>query len=218
MASHPIETFETPHAVAEEAARAIAEGLGEAIRERGSATFIAAGGRSPGPIYDLLARAELDWGKVAVTLTDERWVDPHGPDANARFVRERLCVERAADARFVSLKTDHATPPEAAAEVEGRLRAVLPADVALIGMGEDGHVASLFPGGPVDAQGLAVGVETGVPQPRISLTLEALQPRALAVLAISGAAKREVLEHGEGLPVHVLLGRLKTPVRVLWSP
>ncbi len=217
MARPVLETFEGPHAVAEEAARAIADALGEAVRERGAATFIAAGGRSPGPIYDLLARTELPWEAVNVTLTDERWTDPQGPHANERFVRERLCVEQAAGARFIPLKTAHASPAQAVDEVSMRLGEVLPADAALIGMGEDGHVASLFPGGPVEAEGLAVGVSDGVPQPRISLTLQALEPRALMVLAISGAAKREVLEHGQGLPVHVLLGRTAAPVRVLWS-
>lgn len=212
------EVFDSPRAAAEEAADAIADALGEAVLEHGAATFIATGGRTPAPVYDRLARADLPWAKVRVTLTDERWVDPRSPDSNERLVRDRLFVERAAAATFIPLKTEHSAPGEAAEEVAGRLGRILPADVVLLGMGEDGHVASLFPGGPVEAAGLVVGVATGASQPRLSLTLRALEPRRLTVLLISGEAKRRVLEDREGLPVHTLLARTAAPVRVLWSP
>lgn len=217
MARPVIEAYDSPRAAAEEAADAIADALRDAVLERGAATFIATGGRTPGSVYDRLARAELPWDKVSVTLTDERWVDAASPESNERLVRERLLVERAAVATFAPLKSAHATPDEAVEEAVGLLDRILPADVVLLGMGEDGHVASLFPGGPVEAEGLAVGVETGAPQPRLSLMLEALQPRRLTVLLISGEAKRQVLEEGAGLPVHTLLSRTKAPVRVLWS-
>ncbi|HEX5776710.1 MAG TPA: 6-phosphogluconolactonase [Caulobacteraceae bacterium] len=213
-----VEVFDSPRAAAEEAADAIAAALRDAVLERGAATFIATGGRTPAPVYDQLARADLPWDKVSVTLTDERWVDPLSPDSNERLVRDHLFVERGAAAAFAPLKTAHATPAEAVEEVCGLLAPVLPADVVLLGMGEDGHVASLFPGGRVEAEGLAVGVETGAPQPRLSLTFQALEPRRLTVLLISGEAKRRVLEHGEGLPVHRLLSRAQAPERVLWSP
>jgi 6-phosphogluconolactonase len=217
MARPVIEVFDSAGAAAGEAADAIANALRDGVQERGAATFIATGGRTPGPVYDRLARADLPWDKVRVTLTDERWVDPASPESNERLVRDRLFVERAAAATLVPLKTAHATPGEAVGEVEHLLDRILPADVALVGMGEDGHVASLFPGGPLDTEGLAVGVETGAPQPRLSLTLRALAPRSLLVLLISGAAKRRVLEEGSGLPVHTLLSRTTAPVRVLWS-
>lgn len=212
-----VESFGSAREAAEEAAEAIAGALRDAVLKRGAATFIATGGRTPGPVYDELARADLPWEKVRVTLTDERWVDPHSQESNERLVRDRLFVERGATATFVPLKTAHATPGDAVGEVSGLLDHILPADAVLLGMGEDGHVASLFPGGPVDAQGLAVGVPRGAPQPRISLTLQALEPRRLMVLLVSGEAKRRVLEEGSDLPVHVLLARTKAPVRVLWS-
>lgn len=217
MARPVVEAFESPRAAAEEAADAIAAVLRDTVLERGAATFIATGGHTPGPVYDELARADVPWEKVRVTLTDERWVDPHSPDSNERLVRDRLLVERAATATFVSLKTAHGAPGDAVEEVAGLLATLLPADVALIGMGEDGHVASLFPGGPVEAEGLAVGVPSGALQPRLSLTLQALTPRRLTVLLITGEAKRRVLEEGSGLPVHNLLSRTEAPVRVLWS-
>jgi 6-phosphogluconolactonase len=212
MARPVVEVFGSPREAAQEAADAIAAGLRDAVLEQGSATFIASGGRTPEPVYDILARADLPWDKVRVTLTDERWVDVHAAESNERMVRDRLLVERAASAALVPLKTAHASAEEAVSDVEARLRDLLPADVVLLGMGEDGHTASLFPGGPVEAEGLAVGAG-----PRLSLTMEALQPRRLTVLLISGEAKRRVLEDGASLPIHLLLSRTKSPVRVLWS-
>lgn len=217
MARPVIEAFDSPRAAAEEAADAIANALRDAVLERGGATFIATGGRTPAPVYDLLARADLPWDRVRVTLTDERWVEAHSPESNERLVRDHLCVERAAGATFVPLKTAHGAPEGAVEEVSGLLDGILPADAVLLGMGEDGHVASLFPGGPVEAEGLVVAAPSGAPQPRLSLTLAGLEPRGLTVLLIAGAAKRRVLEEGADLPVHTLLSRTKAPVRVLWS-
>lgn len=216
MARPVVEVFDSARETAQEAAEAIANALRDAVLERGRATFIATGGKTPETTYDTLARADLPWDKVAVTLTDERWVDPHGPDSNERMVRDRLFTERAAAASFTPLKSDHATPLEAVAEAETRLKPILPADVVLLGMGEDGHIASLFPDGPVETEGLAVAAQGA--QPRLSLTLDALEPRLLTVLLISGEAKRRTLEDRSGLPVHTRLARTKAPVRVLWSP
>lgn len=221
MARPVVEVFPSPREAAREAADAIAAALRDAVAERGRASFVATGGKTPEPAYDILARALLPWEQVSVTLTDERWVDPHSAQSNERMVRDRLLVAEAGAATFVSLKSGQATPQEAVEDAERRLEPLLPADVVLLGMGEDGHVASLFPGGPVEAEGLAVGVdptEPAPPQPRLSLTLQALQPRRLTVLLIFGEVKRRVLEEGAELPVHVLLGRTKAPVRVLWSP
>jgi 6-phosphogluconolactonase len=216
MARPVIEAFGSPREAAQEAADAIAIELAQAVAQHGRATFIATGGKTPETTYDILARAALPWDKVTVTLTDERWVDPHSADSNERMVRDRLFTERAADATFVPLKSAHPAPHEGIEEVEARLAPILPADVTLLGMGEDGHIASLFPGGPVDAAGLAVAAQGA--QPRLSLTLAALEPRRLTVLLITGEAKRRTLEERTGLPVHAFLARTKAPVRILWSP
>ena len=223
-----LETFESPAALAQAAATAVQQALTAAIAARGAAVLVATGGRSPAPIYDLLARSLLDWSKVAVTLSDDRFVAPTSPDSNERLVRERLLVGKAASGRFVPLSFDVEGVEEAALRAEAGVKALAPYDVMLLGMGEDGHVASLIPGSPVLDAGMdpagdrfCLGVPAGVGSPpvaRISMTMPALLQARLTLLLISGEAKREIVESRSGLPVHALLEQAKAPVRVLWTP
>ncbi len=111
---------------------------------------------------------------------------------------------------------------------EAEVAALAPYDIMLLGMGEDGHVASLIPGSPVMAAGMdlsgsrvLLGVPAGVGSPpvaRITMTLPALLRARATLILISGDTKREIVETGAGLPVHVLLEQAKAPVRVLWTP
>ena len=223
-----LETFESPAALAQAAATAVEQALAAAINTRGSAVLVATGGRSPAPIYDLLARSLLDWSKVTVTLSDDRFVAPTSADSNERLVRERLLVGKAASAGFVPLSFEAASVEEAALRAEAGVEALAPYDVMLLGMGEDGHVASLIPGSPVLDAGMdpagdrfCLGVPAGVGSPpvaRISMTMPALLQARLTLLLISGEAKREIVESRSGLPVHALLEQAKAPVRVLWTP
>lgn len=228
MGRDMLETYPSAAALAREAADAILAGLSSAIADRGAASLVATGGRSPAPVYDLLSASVLDWGKVTVTLSDDRFVPPHDPASNERLVRERLLAGDAAAARFVALNRPAADPQAAAELAESEVRGLAPFDVAMLGMGEDGHVASLIPGSPVldagmDPAGEAflLGVPAGVGSPplaRISMTLPALLTARLTLILVSGEAKRVVLEAGAGLPVHALLEQAKAPVRILWTP
>lgn len=223
-----IETYDSAAALAHAAADAIEDGLAAALRERGRATLVATGGRSPGPIYDILQNRLIDWAAVSVTLSDERFVAPDTSESNDRLVRDRLLTSRAAAATFVPLWSEADSSEAAALAAEPKVAAIAPFDAVMLGMGEDGHVASLIPGSPVldaamDPSGrrLVMGLPPGVgspPLPRITLTLAALLTARLTVITISGAAKRSVIEEGSGLPVHVLLERSKAPVRILWTP
>jgi 6-phosphogluconolactonase len=139
-----IETFASADALADAATTAIEAALEGALDARGRASLVATGGRSPGPVYDRLSRADLDWAHVAVTLSDERQVDADSPNSNGRLLRERLFVGRAAAAQYLPL-TDYA---------ERVLRKLLPFDAVMLGMGEDGHIASLIPGSPVMAHAM----------------------------------------------------------------
>jgi 6-phosphogluconolactonase len=214
-----IEIFPSAEAQADAAAERVAGRLAAGLTARGRASLVATGGRSPGGVYDRLARTPLDWGKVTVTLSDERQVAETSADSNARLVRERLLVGEAARAAFLPL-----TP-------QADLAAAAPFDATLLGMGEDGHIASLFPGDPNLAQALDpvgeawwVEVPAGLGTPpvaRISLTLLALLASRAILLLINGPAKRHVLDRalaGANLPVAALLRRAGPLARVLYAP
>lgn len=216
-----IESFPGSDDLADAAADAVAQCLSAGLAARGHAALVATGGRSPGPVYDRLKDADLDWAHVAVTLSDERQVDADSPNSNARLLRERLFLGKAAAARFLPL-TDYAEPA---------LKKLMPFDAVMLGMGEDGHVASLIPGSPVLAQamdpdGQAMIAESpqgfgSPPVARITLTLSALLRSRAIFLLIAGEAKRQVVEDaqaGADLPVRAILTQDRVPVRVLWSP
>jgi 6-phosphogluconolactonase len=216
-----LETFHTADALAQAAADAVETHLSAGLDARGRAALVATGGRAPGPVYDRLREAPIDWRHVAVTLSDERQVDAGSPNSNARLLRERLFQGPAAAAQFLPL-TDYAEPA---------LRKLLPFDAVMLGMGEDGHVASLIPGSPVmaeamDPAGHALLAESPAgfgspPLARTTLTLAALLQARAIFLLIAGEAKREVIaraQAGEDLPVRALLAQDRVPVRVLWAP
>lgn len=217
-----IETYANAHALAEAAAHGVARRLAQALDTRPRASLVATGGRSPGMTYDRLSQAPFDWTRVVVTLSDERCVAPEAAESNARLVRERLLAGAAARAHLLPLWPK---PPEAA------IRALAPFDAVLLGMGEDGHVASLIPGDPglahaldPDGTALLADVPAGLgspPLPRVTLTLSALTAARAIFLLVAGGAKREAVDRalsGEDLPVRRVLVQDAAPVRVLWCP
>jgi len=229
MNSRPrIEVYETAEEAALAAAEAIADWLAAGLAENERAVFVGTGGASPGPVYDLLSTLPIPWEQVSVTLSDERWVPPTAPESNERQLRERLMVGEAAAARFVPLWSDAPSAEDAAEAAEIAVEDLFPADVVLLGMGEDGHIASLFPGSPVLEDGLdpfggslVIAVPAGEPAPtmeRISLTLYALRQAFLTLVLVRGEAKRRILEDRDDLPIHALFRATDMPVRVLWSP
>lgn len=217
-----IETYPSAAAAAEAAAAGLGVRLKEGLATRGRACLVGTGGRSPGPVYDLLRDAQLDWARVVVTLSDERCVPPDATESNAWLLSERLLVGEPAKAHFLPLWPE---PPEDA------LLALTPFDAVLLGMGEDGHIASLIPGSPNLAEGLnpatgrmTLSVPAGLGSPplaRITLTLSALLRAQAIFLLIAGEAKREVVaraQAGEDLPVRAVLRQDRVPVRTLWAP
>jgi len=217
-------------ALAAALADAVAAALRNALASRGRATLALSGGTTPGPFLAALATRALDWTRVIVTLADERWVPVGHPRANATLVRDTLLQGAAAVARFVPLYVEAPTPEAGLVEVAAGIDALpLPFDAVVLGMGEDGHIASLFPDGDHLAAALDPHTRARVlpmrapaaGEPRITLTLPVLAGARSVFLLITGEPKRAVLERASddaSLPVHALLARVSAPVAVYWAP
>lgn len=172
-----------------------------------TATLAVPGGTTPGPVFDALCAASLDWHRVRVLPTDERWVPQDHPRSNAGLISSRLMCNRAAAATLLPLYAPANDPAEVLAELETPLIPLLPLSVLLLGMGADMHTASLFPGADgldaalaPEAPTLAVLRPYGQPEARVSLTAHVLDGALSKHLVIYGAEKREALERAMKLP------------------
>ena len=197
LAGLALRTAPDADALAERLAADVANALRAALEERGRASLVVSGGSTPAPMLDRLAREALDWSRVGVTLADERAVAPDHDDSNERLVRARLLVAEAAAARFTALYRADGDLARVAAALDGLAR---PFDVVLLGMGTDGHTASLFPDAPELEAALggddpvAATTPPSSPHPRITLTRRALLDARRCALHVTGRAKRDVLE------------------------
>lgn len=211
--------FEAREALAENLARDVAEELQRAIEAKGKATLAVSGGTTPKLFFEKLSTMDIPWSRVIVTLVDERQVPETSERSNARLVREHLLRNRAAVAKFIPLVGN----PDAE---------TLPAfDVAVLGMGNDGHTASFFPGGDKLSEALDAStgrrlIEINAPgagEPRITFTLPMLEQAGRLALHIEGAEKQQVLKKAlsegpeEDMPVRAVL-RSTTPVTLYWCP
>jgi 6-phosphogluconolactonase len=233
-AFHPeILSFADPETLADALADAVAERLRADLGEGRRAGLVVSGGSTPAPFFRRLAEHDLDWHRVIVTLADERWVNRNHEASNERLVRSLLLQNRARTALFVPLK--NSAPAARPGEEEcHRTLARLPRPFAavILGMGVDGHTASLFPGTKrlADALDMRSGRNclalspAGAPYERMTLTLPVLLDSKLIILHITGQAKRKVLEQAlaEGpemlMPVRAVLRQKTTPVHIYWAP
>jgi 6-phosphogluconolactonase len=219
--------------LSQQLAAGIAADLAAAIEARGIASLVVSGGRSPVKLFERLRTLAIDWGRVCVALADERWVDPSDPASNERLVRDVLLRDAAAAARFTGLKNGCATPDLGAAMAWSTFNGVpRPFDVLVLGMGDDGHTASLFPDSPnlelaLDEAAAAgcIGMRSPtLPEARLSLNLRALLDSRRIVILITGESKWHTyiaaLQPGavDRMPVRAVLRQRRTPVEVLWSP
>jgi 6-phosphogluconolactonase len=228
-----VRRFPDATALTEALAADVIAALQQGLRERRGASLVVAGGRSPVALFDKVSGAELDWQRVWVTLTDERWIDATSSDSNEHLVREHLLRHAAASANFVGMKNDAADPVRGAAASWAAIAPLpRPFDYVLLGMGEDGHTASLFPDSPaldtaLDAQQPpgCVGMRAPAPpQARMSLNLSALLDARRIALLIVGSGKWATYERAlmEGpvaqMPVRALLRQQHVPLAVYWAP
>ncbi len=170
------------------------------------ASFAVPGGTTPGPIFDSLCAVDLDWSRVHVMLTDERWVPETSERSNTRLLRERLLIEKAAAAVYVPLYAEAETPEEKLDDLAKSLEPELPISVMLLGMGADMHTASIFPGADQLDRALhgddhLVAMRApGAPEPRITLSANVLKSAMSRHMVIVGGEKRAALERARHLP------------------
>lgn len=219
----------------EEASIAAAARIGDAISRRleaqGSASLVVSGGTTPARCFEALSAMEIDWPHVKVLASDERWVPGDHADSNEKLIRETLLLRRAADAEFLPCFAPDKSIAARCEELNEEIRfAPLPFACSLLGMGTDGHFASLFP----DAENLEEGLdlESGIlclpvtteasPYERVSLTLSALSRSDEIVLLMFGNDKRIVYEKAKAgnarYPVTRLLRQKRAPVHIFWAP
>ncbi|MFK8032285.1 MAG: 6-phosphogluconolactonase [Gammaproteobacteria bacterium] len=205
--------------------------LRNALSERGQASLVVSGGTSPVRLFELLRQEPLDWKNVSVLSSDERLVPSNSPERNERMICEKLLTERASAATLVSLVSDHNDPAACEAFANSNLEKLSrPFDAVVLGMGEDGHTASLFPDAPDLSTALTSSrqclVQTVPSQERIriSLTPKALLNTRELNLLVFGDSKYSVLEAANGpgdiseFPVRIALHQDQVPVTTYWAP
>lgn len=220
-----IEKYIDSDMMAIDVANRIAGDLNIALHNADRAMLAVPGGTTPGPIFDDLCAAVLDWSRVDVILTDERWVPESHPRSNTRLVRERLLVNRAAAARMVPL---YAETPEPEASLDGLMAAIeadLPISVAVLGMGADMHTASLFPDSPDIAAALDANAPIllpvrpeSQPEARITLSARVLNGAIAKHIVFKGQDKMDALQKARHLPhVEAPIAAVLTGATVHWT-
>jgi 6-phosphogluconolactonase len=221
--------FKSPVLLAQALALSVAKQLGEAIKAQGTATLVVSGGRSPVAFFQHLAKQALDWSNVVVSLADERWVPVEHADSNAGLIKKYLLQGPAAKAQFLSLYSASANL-EQAAEHADRLLAELPAiDVLVLGMGDDGHTASLFPDSPNLVEALQADgsrrcypmLAPTVPHQRLTMSRALLASAKHKILSISGASKLTTLSFalaGDDVAEMPVRAFLQPTLEIYWCP
>lgn len=199
-------------------AEMVADQLIEALDSQDHATLVVPGGTTPGPFLTALSKAKLDWARVRIMLSDERFVPEDSERSNTRLLRQTLLQNNAAAAHLVPLTTLGDAPEDVIDSLRAGIEAALPIDVLVLGMGADMHTASLFPGADnldaalaSNAPSLMAMRAPGAPEPRLTLSARVLRAARNIHILITGEDKKAALAEAflEGpdaeAPIRVIL-------------
>jgi 6-phosphogluconolactonase len=220
--------FDTPEQVTHALAEHIRQSLTRAVETRGEAAIALSGGRTPIPLFQRLSETALPWSSISVTLADDRWLPTDQADSNAGLIEQHLLQHEARQARFISLWQAGKTAQEAEADCAQRLSA-LPErlDMVLLGMGNDGHTASLFPCAQElehaleTEQPCAAVTPTSAPHARMTLSAKRLLASRERILHLKGADKLETLQNAlldDDIRIMPIRLFLRQPLTIYWSP
>ena len=224
--------FSTREALDAQLSDKVADILTKAIKLNGKASIAVSGGSTPKGFFTALSKKELPWNKVTVTLADERWVNLGSNDSNTRLVHENLLQNNAKKATFFHLKQGEALSDETLSDLNlAAKNSLLPLDVLILGMGEDGHTASLFPCSDQIEDALSVDnsnalmrvVPKTAPHQRITFSFASLITSKNTFLHISSSAKKAVLENALNgddhfeMPIRAFLQHDTVNTQVYWA-
>ncbi|NBQ68352.1 MAG: 6-phosphogluconolactonase [Nitrosomonadaceae bacterium] len=175
-----------------------ATALRDTLSRKPQATLVVPGGNTPRHYLSALAKCQLPWDRITVTLSDERWVDVNDAQSNEHLVKQHLMNHLPVNTPFVGLKTHHGNPFDAIETIHQRLdKLPLPLSLTVLGLGEDGHIASLFPGmnpNLTDTHHCVAVAPPVAPSLRVSLSLKLLAESEQIVLVVTGESKRRLLD------------------------
>jgi len=234
---YTLNNFESRGQLNKALAEKVSSVLTAAITLKGKGSIAVSGGSTPVDFFSVLSKKDIDWEKVTITLADERWVDINSDDSNTRLIHEYLLQNKASAAKFFHLKQDVIMQGKALYDktlTDLNLVAnndLLPFDVLILGMGEDGHTASLFPCSKQIEQGLdsnntntLIMVEpTTAPHKRITFSFAALRQSKNVFLHICGENKKTVLNkaiNGDNkfdMPIRAFLQDSAIDMQVYWA-
>lgn len=205
----------------------LASELNDALHNKERVTLVVPGGTTPAPIFDILSSVHLDWARVNVLLTDERWVPETDKRSNTRLLREHLLVDQAAAATLIPLYRDGETLEEALPELAKAIGPLLPIDVLLLGMGQDMHTASLLP----KADNLEDAFEANAPlllpmrsvnvdETRVTLTAPVLRGAMKTHIVYTSKSKNKALKTAHRLrdPILAPISGFLKGSTVHWAP
>ncbi len=230
--------FENREQLFAELCKACRNHLQRSLMENELTSLLVSGGSSPAPLYESLSKTDLDWQRIHVALVDERWVDKDHQASNEALILRTLLINNALKAPFTGMKNSASSAAEGQPETEKQYQKLpKPFSVTLLGMGSDGHTASLFP----HAEGLEQALDENNPQltaaikakqsevtgtntERLTLTLTGLLQSERLILLITGDEKlsvfRKAMTDGpvEDMPIRALLRQTKVPFELYWAP